>query len=96
MGEKKPNPWGLHDMLGNVMEYVADSEPPKPGHEWARLGRAHGVLKGGSWADGVEAFRPPARCLEDFEWNRRHPEPRSICRHYDGPFVGFRVARSSE
>jgi sulfatase modifying factor 1 len=55
VGSKKPNPSGLHDMLGNVWEWVSDyynenifADPVPPGH-----GRTH-VLKGGGFLADVK------------------------------------------
>ncbi|HEY3320647.1 MAG TPA: SUMF1/EgtB/PvdO family nonheme iron enzyme [Planctomycetota bacterium] len=57
VGQKKPNSWGLYDMLGNVLQWVqdnfndkyyADSPPVDP------KGPASGgdrVLRGGSWSN---------------------------------------------
>lgn len=67
-GGRKPNAFGLHDMLGNVSEWVLDryysnayGEPGHPGEvEEPIAGNASGVARGGSWlsdADGVRVSR---------------------------------------
>ena len=67
VGGKTPNAYGLHDMLGNVSEWVLDryynaydetSDPAKV--EEPLAGNASGVARGGSWvsdADGVRVSR---------------------------------------
>ncbi len=55
-GKKKPNPWGLYDMNGNVREWVEDdwhlgyNGAPDDGHAWIDEPRGpYRVLRGGSW-----------------------------------------------
>ncbi len=65
VGGKKPNGFGLHDMLGNVEEWCADSfnaafyvesegmrDPLAQGPTGA-----DGIFRGGSWGDSAEACR---------------------------------------
>lgn len=54
VGSKRPNPWGLYDMSGNVLEWVEDcyhdsyKGAPTDGSVWQGDG-ANRVLRGGSW-----------------------------------------------
>jgi formylglycine-generating enzyme required for sulfatase activity len=55
VGSFDPNPFGLYDTLGNVLEWVADpwhgnyEGAPTDGSVWTEGGDGHFVLRGGSW-----------------------------------------------
>ena len=82
VGQKKPNAWGLHDMLGNVSEWCSDWYKADYTNDRADpKGAASGVFRvarGGSW------HPPSAFCRAAFRtWNV--PEIRSFA-------MGFRPA----
>lgn len=58
VGTKKPNAWGLYDVLGNVLEWVADWDGPTPaGQDVDPKGPAEGTRyanRGSSWITGPE------------------------------------------
>ncbi len=106
IGQKPANPWGLHDMHGNVWEWVLDQYVP-PG-ESAFKGLVENPLvapntlyprlvKGGSWDDGSSKHRSAARMGSNEAWKQQDPQiPKSVWYHTDALFVGFRLVRPRE
>ncbi|WP_231943608.1 SUMF1/EgtB/PvdO family nonheme iron enzyme [Aeoliella mucimassa] len=103
VGTKKPNPWGLYDMHGNVMEWTADQYQPD---YYQRLtgGATNPYLKpdklyprsvrGGGWDDDPENLRSAVRRGSDPSWKQQDPQlPKSIWYHTDAMWLGFRMVR---
>ena len=86
VGSFTPNAWGLHDMHGNVWEWMEDGwnasyvGAPSDGSAWLGGDSRERVLRGGSWGSDPDSLRTSSRY-----WS--HP-------NYDSAHVGFRVARS--
>ena len=99
VGKKKPNPWGLHDMHGNVAEWVLDAyvaDYSKVGDVPYTPGASEypHVARGGSWDDDPEALRSAARRSSDPSWKMRDPQlPKSKWYLTDAQFLGFRIVR---
>jgi formylglycine-generating enzyme required for sulfatase activity len=105
VGKKKPNPWGLYDMCGNVVEWVLDQYDPDYYKQCAGNGGAtepwnkaskpypHSV-RGGSWDDEATMCRSAARRGSDRSWKMQDPQlPKSTWYFSDAQFVGFRIVR---
>ncbi len=86
-GSFEANAWGLHDMHGNVWEWVEDcwhgdyDGAPGDGSAWTRGGNcSRRVLRGGSWLNSPWDLRSASRFRNDADSRSRSS--------------GFRVART--
>ena len=103
VGEKKPNKWGLYDMLGNVSEWTLDQYDASyfstiadktidpvvpPGSRYPK------TLKGGSFLSDKIELRYANRLQSEPSWNQRDPQiPKSRWWLTDAMDVGFRIVR---
>jgi formylglycine-generating enzyme required for sulfatase activity len=101
VGEKKPNAFGLYDMLGNLSEWTIDQYDPSyltkietkdplnpPASKYPK------TVKGGSYMDKATELRCSNRIASNADWNQRDPQiPKSKWWLTEGMFVGFRVVR---
>ena len=101
VGTKKPNPWGLYDMHGNVMEWTLDQyqadiySKPAVDNPWvaSKTPYPH-VARGGSWQDDPGNLRCGARVSSDPSWKMQDPQlPKSIWYMTDAQGLGLRVVR---
>lgn len=105
VGKKKPNPWGLHDMHGNVIEWVLDGYAPYPPAKEPLTAPYQKpsdnvyprVARGGSWYDPPETLRSAARFQSAPAWKIADPQlPKSIWYHTNAMWLGFRLVRPLE
>ncbi|MBF0198197.1 MAG: SUMF1/EgtB/PvdO family nonheme iron enzyme [Planctomycetes bacterium] len=103
VGKKIPNAWGLHDMLGNVNEWVYDFYDPeayskidisKPiaNPQGPIEGTVH-VVRGGAYDGLEEEIRCASRNFEEDWWRFGDPQiPKSRWWLPEMDIVGFRIA----
>jgi formylglycine-generating enzyme required for sulfatase activity len=90
VGSFPANPWGLHDMHGNVWEWCLDRWHPSP---------RHGPSDGRPWLEPAKELSPEGqelRLLRGGSWFSAPHGCRSACRDSGRPaglddYVGFRV-----
>ena len=109
VGQKKPNPWGLYDMHGNVWEWTLDMYHT---NGYARLSKkTHRaadalawptklyprVLRGGSWDEEPDRCRAAAKLASDDEtWKENEanlPLSPWWFTEYETSAIGFRIVR---
>jgi sulfatase modifying factor 1 len=107
VAKKKPNAWGLYDMLGNVREWVYDfyspdayklaaAKSPAVNPKGPDTGQVH-VARGGDYSCPAEELRCAARAFEEKWWRSGDPQiPKSNWWLPEMDIIGFRVACSVE
>jgi sulfatase modifying factor 1 len=105
VGKKKPNDWGLYDMLGNVREWVYDfyspdtykqeaAKTPAINPDGPESGKVH-VARGGDFNSPPDELRCAARAFEEKWWRAGDPQiPKSKWWLPEIDIIGFRVVCS--
>lgn len=101
VGQKKPNPWGLYDIYGNVHEWTADqydpayySRSPKDNPSNPSLKLYPRVIRGGSYQTPANELTASKRYFSKPDWKRIDPQiPKSQWWFPEAPFLGLRLVR---
>ncbi len=102
IGQKKPNPWGLYDIYGNVMEWTSDAYvphyPESKGVVENPTTQAEELyprsIRGGSYDDEAINLRSAKRFFSNPKWKQIDPQiPKSQWWFPEAPFLGLRVVR---
>ena len=103
VGVKKPNPWGLHDIHGNVAEWCLDQFAPYQATRgmvidpWVKATKPYPhVARGGSFHRSIalDHLRSASRLESKPDWKMQDPQlPKSIWYLTDAQFIGLRVVR---
>jgi len=109
VGTKKPNPWGIYNMHGNVMEWCLDQyEPNLYPDRMSKAGipvdplerptkRYPRVVRGGSWYDPAEDCRSASRFFSHPDWKGMEEQGGLFLWTMDNtPWLGFRIVRPLE
>lgn len=101
VGQKKPNPWGLYDIYGNVHEWTSDqydpayySRSPKDNPSNPSIKLYPRVIRGGSYQTPAHELTASKRYFSKPDWKRIDPQiPKSQWWFPEAPFLGLRLVR---
>ncbi len=106
VGTRKPNGWGLYDMLGNVSEWTMDQYDPEYYKKLPDnaidptnppVSRYPRSIRGGSYMDDAATLKVSTRLYSEPSWNKRDPQiPKSRWWLTDGMFAGFRILKPAK
>ncbi|RAV30479.1 formylglycine-generating enzyme family protein [Sinomicrobium soli] len=104
VGKKQPNPWGLYDILGNVMEWTADQYVADAYTQRDKKNNNNPLVeatelyprsvRGGSYKSEAGDLRSARRFASTPDWKQIDPQmPKSNWWFPEAPFLGIRVVR---